>query len=106
MFCKLGVKIFRDALDWLSLDDSFITVNVSFFVVNSSKQFFHQFSVQLRCVCLNVWGLGSEMGCYNYNRRFSRYFQIIGIQEHGPVRKCSICVQDVSKHVILRYFLM
>ena len=54
MFCKLGVKIFRDALDWLSLDDSFITVNVSFFVVNSSKQFFHQFSVQLRCVCLNV----------------------------------------------------
>lgn len=92
MFRKLGVKISRDALDWLSLDGSFITANVSFFfVVNSSQQFFHQFSMQLRCVRLNVWGLGSEMGCFN--RRFSRYFQNHWKKEHGPVRKCSICVQ-------------
>lgn len=62
-----------------------------FFVVNSSQQFFHQFSMQLRCVRLNVWGLGSEMGCFN--RRFSRYFQNHWKKEHGPVRKCSICVQ-------------
>lgn len=32
MFRKLGVKISRDALDWLSLDGSFITANVSFFL--------------------------------------------------------------------------
>jgi len=55
MFRKLGVKISRDALDWLFLDGPFITANVSFFfVVNSSQQFFHQFSMQLRCVRLNV----------------------------------------------------